>query len=104
MNDIAISDIAGRKAGAIDRQVHQPNNIERQIDAMMMLLLRPGGATAWKTDELRRAIEELAPDFYEGSAYYERWVSAMRDLMLEKGLVTRAEIETKMGEIRAREK
>ena len=69
---------------------------------MMMLLLRRGSGTAWKTDELRRAMEELAPDFYEASAYYERWVTAMRDLMIEKGVVTPGEVEAKLADVKAR--
>ncbi len=102
MNEISIADIGGRKAAQIATEEHRPTVIERHIDAMMMLLLRPGGRTAWKTDELRRAIEELAPEFYQASAYYERWVTAMRDLLIEKGVTTTAEVEAKLAEVKSR--
>ena len=47
-------------------------------------------------------IESLTPEFYEGPAYYERWVTAMRALLIEKGVLEAAEIEAKLIEVRAR--
>lgn len=46
--------------------------------------------------------ESLTPEFYEGAAYYERWVSAMRSLLVEKGILGEDEIETRLAEVRAR--
>ncbi len=99
----AISDLGGLPAGPVETGEHEPTMTERRIDAMMMLL-RAKPRDFWKTDENRRAIESLAPEFYEGSAYYERWVRVMRMLLVEKGIVGEAEIETKLAEVRARPK
>lgn len=97
----AISDLGGLPAGPVDASEHEPTMTERRIDAMMMLL-RAKPRQFWRTDENRRTIESLTPEFYEGSDYYERWVRAMRELLVEKGIVGEAEIESKLAEVRAR--
>ena len=102
MSNRAISDIGGLPAGPIPTSEHEPTLVERRIDAMMMLL-RSKPRAFWVTDENRRTIESLTPEFYEGSAYYERWVTAMRALLIEKGVLEAAEIEAKLIEVRARD-
>ncbi len=97
----AISDLGGLPAGPIDTHEHESTLVERRIDAMMMLL-RAKPRAFWVTDENRRTIESLTPEFYEGSAYYERWVTAMRALLIEKGVLDEAEIKAKLAEVRAR--
>lgn len=101
MAEKAISDIGGEPAGPLELDDHQPTLTERRIDAMMMLLRRKP-RSFWTTDENRRTIESLAPEFYEGDVYYERWVRAMRGLLVEKGLLTEAEIGEKINQVRQR--
>ena len=97
----AITDIGGLPAGPIDTHEHEPTMTERRIDAMMMLM-RQKPRAFWGADENRRTIESLTPEFYEGSAYYERWVTVMRSLFVEKGILTDEEIEAKLAEVKAR--
>ena len=52
-----------------------------------------------RVDELRRAIESLPPGAYETMSYYERWISAIETLLIEKNVLTKAEIDQKAGEI-----
>ena len=101
MRERAISDIGGLPAGEIDRHEHEPTMTERRIDAMMMLM-RQKPRAFWGADENRRTIESLSPDFYERSQYYERWVVAMRRLLVEKGVLTEAEIEAKLRDVHRR--
>ena len=49
-----------------------------------------------RTDELRRAVESIEPSQYEQLSYYERWIVAIEALLIEKGLLTREEIDRKM--------
>jgi nitrile hydratase len=63
---------------------------ERRVRAMMMGLLRRG---AFNIDEMRRAIESIPPAEYLASSYFERWLVALRALVVEKGLLTPAEID-----------
>ena len=97
----AVSDIGGLEAGPIDRHEHEPTLTERRIDAMMMLM-RAKPRAFWGSDENRRTIESLTPEFYEGSGYYERWVTAMRALLIEKGVIGADEIDAKLAEVRKR--
>ncbi len=100
-HDRAVSDIGGLPAGPVDREEHEPTMTERRIDALMVLM-RQKPREFWKTDENRRTIESLTPEFYDGSAYYEKWVHAMRSLLIEKGVLTEAEIDARLAEVRAR--
>ena len=101
MTERAISDLGGLPAGPLDVSEHQPTMTERRIDAMMMLL-RSKPRSFWRTDENRRTIESLAPETYAEAGYYERWVLAMRGLLIEKAVLSEAEIEAKLAEVRAR--
>lgn len=96
-----VTDLGGQAAGPIDTAEHEPTMTERRIDAMMMLL-RGKPRSFWGADENRRTIESLAPEFYEGSVYYERWVVVMRSLLVEKGIVSEAEIDERLEAVRAR--
>jgi nitrile hydratase len=103
MSKRAISDIGGLSGGPVDRSEHTPTMTERRIDAMM-ILLRAKPRSFWATDENRRTIESLEPTIYAESAYYERWVLAMQSLLLEKGILTELELDTKLLEVRSRKK
>jgi Nitrile hydratase beta subunit len=94
-------DMGGDAAGPIDTHDHVPTLTERRIDAMMQLI-RDKRRRLWRTDENRRAIESMEPDAYAGATYYARWVHAMRALLVEKGILSEAEIETKLAAIKAR--
>ena len=96
-----VQDLGGLPGGPIDTHEHAPSLTERRIDAMMGLL-RDDKRRLWKTDENRRTIEEMTPRMYEGSAYYERWVRAMRSLLVEKGVLTEDEIEARLSQVRTR--
>jgi nitrile hydratase subunit beta len=82
-------------AGPIDRAEHMYTMWEKRIDAIRGIL---GGKQLIRTDELRRAVESLAPDQYEQLSYYERWIAAIEALLIEKGVLTREEIDRKMAE------
>lgn len=94
-------DMGGDRAGPIDTSEHLPTLTERRIDAMM-LLLRAKPRAFWRTDENRRAIESLAPETYRSSGYYQKWAYAMRSLLVEKGILTDAEVDRRLAEVRRR--
>jgi hypothetical protein len=92
------SDIGGEKAGPIDTVDHGMKFWERQANALRSTLTRKGIV---KTDELRRAAEDLG-DQYSKLHYFEITTSALRTLMLEKGYMTEPELAARMEEVRAR--
>ena len=88
-------------AGPIDKTEHEHSMWDQRIDALMMLLTRPE-KRVMRVDELRRAIESLTPSDYERLSYYERWITAIETLMVEKGILTREEVDRKVEELEAR--
>lgn len=94
-------DMGGDPAGPVDTHEHTPTLVERRIDAMMQIL-RQKPRAFWVTDENRRTIESLTPETYRESGYYQKWCLAMRSLLVEKDVLTDAEIETKLAEVKAR--
>jgi len=87
--------------GPIERADHQYTIWEKRTDALMGLLSAPERRLI-RTDELRRAVDSIEPDQYEKLTYYERWITAIEKLLVEKGVVTRAEIERKVAALDAR--
>jgi nitrile hydratase len=73
---------------------------EKRTDALLVLLTSPQ-KNIMKVDELRRAIESLEPDQYEKLTYYEKWITAIEMIMIEKGILTREEIDRKVEELEA---
>jgi len=52
-----------------------------------------------RTDESRRAMEDMPADDYLALSYYERWAHATETLLIEKNVLSRAEIDRKMAEL-----
>ena len=90
-----VHDIGGQpNAEPIDRQEHLLEDWERRIDALRGVL---GAKGILGVDELRRAIESLPPEEYRALSYYERWAAAVELLLIEKGLLTAAELDRRMA-------
>jgi hypothetical protein len=92
-----VHDLGGSPGGPIDRSQHEIQDWERLADAITIALDKKGIKT---TDEHRRAIESL--ENYRELGYYERWVAATETLLVEKGILTREEIDERSVEIARR--
>ena len=68
----------------------------------MLRLLTSPGKRAFTVDGMRRVIETMAQQDYDRTTYYEKWIRALRNLLVEQECVTREEIEARMAEVRAR--
>ena len=51
-------------------------------------------------DEFRHAMERIEPSYYLTSSYYERWLEGSITLMVEKGVVTQAEFDARLADLR----
>ena len=91
-----VNDLGGSPGGPIDKSQHEIEDWERLADAVTIVLDKKGVKT---TDEHRRAQESLPPEQYEALSYYERWVAATELLLVEKGVLTREEIDTRAQEL-----
>jgi len=97
----AVHDVGGLAFGPIDREEHDLALWEKRTDAMLRLLVTPG-KRAFTVDGLRRVIEDYGQQEYDRTTYYEKWIRAVRNLVVEQEIVTRAEVEARMAQIRAR--
>lgn len=85
-------------AGPINKAEHELSFWEKRTDALLVLLSSAARRVV-RVDELRRAIESLPSEAYETMSYYERWIIAIETLLIEKSVLTKAEIDQKAEEI-----
>ncbi len=95
-------DLGGQPAGRVDPGDHGLEPWHKLVTGLLNALRdRPAGRLV-QVDEMRRAIEDMPPADYRNLAYFEKWAVGVSTLMIEKGLVTRAELDRRMSDIRAR--
>lgn len=92
-------DVGGLDDGPIDPSTHNLTYWEKQIDAIRMVIGRKGIV---RTDENRRAIEQLGHDVYNTLNYYERWTASLQRQMVDKGILTQDEIDARVAAVRKR--
>ena len=93
----AVHDVGGLDFGSIDRTEHDPAQWEKRVDAMMNLLY--GKKHLWTVDAMRRTIEDYGEQTYDSTEYYEKWVRAMRNLLVEQEVLSKSEIDATMAEV-----
>jgi hypothetical protein len=86
-------DLGGRPAGKVEPTEHGYADWERRVDALAVLL---GMKKVLTVDERRRAIESLPPEAYDAMSYYERWVTALAQTLIQRGVITTEELARKM--------
>lgn len=91
-----VHDMGGESAGPIDMAEHDLSDFDKHVDAMLMLLIHPNQG-AFKVDALRRAIEEYGRQDYDTLTYYERWLGAIRKLVVEQDILSESEIEARIA-------
>lgn len=97
--------MGGLPAGKVEPTEHDYAAWERRVDALMVILSGvKGGKKLMTVDELRKNIEALPPDAYERMSYYERWVSSITQVMIQRGVITTDELGRKMAEIISRDR
>ena len=96
----AVHDVGGLDFGAIDRSEHDLALWEKRTDAMLILLV---GAkrNIFTVDALRRVIEDYGEQTYDRTTYYEKWIRAIRNLVVEQEIMSREEVDARMDQVRA---
>lgn len=89
--------MGGQPGGRVEPSEHDYQEWERRVDAMAVLLWGLKGTKKVCTvDEHRRAIESLPPEAYDSMQYYEKWIMALAQCMVRRGVVTSEEIASRM--------
>jgi hypothetical protein len=96
-------DMGGQPAGRVEPVEHDYAEWERRVDALMVLLSGiKGGRKLMTVDELRKNIEALPPEAYDRMGYYERWVTSITQIMIQRGVITTEELGRKMEQVERR--
>lgn len=66
----------------------------------LAMTLAAGGLGQWNIDMSRRARENLSPKDYARFSYYEKWIAALADLLVETGTLSRCDLQTVADESR----
>ena len=94
-----VHDLGGMHGfGAIAREVDEPvfhADWERRVFALD--LLAETFIEGANIDAFRHAVERLDPVTYLGVSYYEKWALALEALLVDAGVVTRAEIAARIA-------
>lgn len=95
-------DMGGLPAGKVEYggldATHDYPEWERRIDALSVLM----GALGVTVDQRRRNIEALPPEDYDRMSYYERWVVALAQSLIQRGVITTAELGRKLADVEKR--
>jgi hypothetical protein len=91
-------DMGGQPGGKVDINEHEYADWERRVDAMSMLM----GAKGVTVDERRKNIEMIPPEAYDRMKYYERWIVALTQALIQRGFITTEELGRKMEEVQRR--
>jgi hypothetical protein len=86
-------------AGSIDQTDHQLSDWEILADAVNQTL---GARGIKRTDEMRRAREEMDSETYREMTYYERWIASIEAILIEKNILTKEEIDRKLTEFESK--
>ena len=67
---------------------------EKRVNALLALAVKNG---LLNMDEYRHAIERMEPRHYLSASYYERSMTGLASLCVEKGFLTREELDQRAG-------
>ena len=87
-------DLGGKQGfGRVRHTPHAPcfhEPWERRVNALYSLAVKQG---IFNMDEYRHAIERMDPRHYMGASYYERTLTSLATLCVEKGVLSLADLE-----------
>src|SRR5712671_6477646 len=91
-------DLGGKQGFGPVRYTHDAQAFharwEVRVNSLYALAVRNG---IFNMDEYRHAIERMEPRHYLTASYYERSLTSLATLCVEKGIVTREELERRAG-------
>ncbi|MBY0380552.1 MAG: nitrile hydratase subunit beta [Xanthobacteraceae bacterium] len=94
-------DIGGEPAGAIPIVELPWLQWEKQVEAIRNLL-GDGTRRMMSLDEMRRGFESFGLDKYKKYSFYRRRLEAVIDILVEKDVFSREELEQEIALVRAR--
>ncbi|WP_136634552.1 nitrile hydratase subunit beta [Pseudooceanicola onchidii] len=88
-------DAGGRMGfGPVEAEVDEPVFHAPWERRALALNVAAGAAGQWTIDQSRHAREDCPPADYYSFSYYQIWMRALENMLVERGLATRDEIAT----------
>lgn len=95
-----LNDIGGLKAGPVPKDHHPAALWARLSTATFMVLSQRRRVVA--LDELRRTMEDMEPALYHRLSYFERQCQALANLLIERGVLGKSEIDGRIARLTRR--
>ena len=89
-------DMGGLPGGPVDPIDHTFAPWQKRIEATARLALM-SPKNRFTVDQFRRAIEELPASLYDSLTYFEKWIAALSNLLVSRGVLTMAEIDASVA-------
>ena len=93
------NDLGGLPADPLVLSEHELLPWEKRCHALLDVLDR---YKIVNTEEKRRGIDDLGSEIYGKLTYYEKWIVAAANVLMQKGVLTSDEIARKVDRVRAR--
>jgi len=93
-----VHDLGGMHGfGPVEREENEPV-FHAAWEAAVLAMMRAGGARGlYNIDEFRHGIERMDPAHYLRASYYEKWLDGITRVLVEKGVVSGAEVSARVA-------
>lgn len=99
-----IHDVGGMDGlGPIDVEEDEPVFHDEWEGWTYSLFVASLGNRVFNLDEFRYSIERMDPEEYLEASYYERWLTGIERLLVEKDVFTREEVDARMDALESGE-
>lgn len=90
-----LHDMGGMQCyGRVEPEINEPIFHGEWEKRALAMTVGMGFSGQWNLDISRFARESLPAEFYLTKSYYQIWIGGLQSLMLERGMVTKSELET----------
>ena len=96
-----IHDLGGMHGfGPINPEPDEPDFHAEWEKRVFGLFATTSAFAGFSVDEFRHAIERLPPAEYLETSYYEHWLHSFEEMLATRGIVTKAELDARVEQIR----
>ena len=94
-----VHDLGGKHGfGPVEREENEPYFHADWEKAVMVMNLMGWVKRIYNIDEFRHAIERMGQAEYLNTSYFEHWLASVSTLLVEKGVISREELEARTKE------
>lgn len=98
-----VHDLGGMHGfGPVRREENEPVFHAPWEQRVFACMLATTGQRLFNIDEFRHGIERMDPARYLAASYYERWLHSVETNLVEKGILSREELEQRAALLRER--